>query len=349
MDIIDKLKNEAIANNGINVDEALALFIEGADRPFRVMAAASEIREHYKERKIILCGIINAKSGKCPENCTFCAQSAHYETGITAYPFMKAGPIIAQAEQALRDGAEMFGLVTSGKTIRTQKEWAQILQVIGKISDMGLKPCASLGIIDYAKAAELKAAGLYRYHHNMETSRSYFPSVCTTHSFAESMETVRAAKKAGLTVCSGGIIGLGEGITHRIELADTLRELDVDSVPVNILTPIKGTPLARAVPLRPLEILMTICVFRFMLPARDIKLCGGKEQNLRQLLPLAIVAGANSLLTGDYLTTAGRNSKLDHEMIADLGLQATREATPLCHCTQKMMQAARRKTMKKKK
>jgi biotin synthase len=186
-------------------------------------------------------------------------------------------------------------------------------------------------LIDIEKARELKAAGLFRYHHNLETSRSFFKNICTTHDYEEDVETIRNVKKAGLSVCAGALFGMGEGISHRIELAATLRELNVDSVPLNILNPIKGTPLSHMLPLPPLEILMTIAVFRFMLPDKDIKLCGGKEKNLRQLLPLGIMAGANSLMTGNYLTTTGRDSKLDMEMIADLGLIPTREAN-YCQC-----------------
>jgi biotin synthase len=333
IDIIDKLKNKALKKKGITADNALDLFIEGAGRPFQVMAAATEIREHFKGREIILCGIVNAKAGSCPEDCSFCAQSSHYATETPDYPLKKAAEIMEEAAIASRNGAELFGIVTSGKSIKTKKEWSEIFKAIDGIGKMGLKPCASLGIIDAQRARDLKACGLYRYHHNLETSRSFFPKICTTHAYEEDVETVQIAKDAGLSVCSGGVIGLGEGITHRIELAETLRKLSVDSVPLNILIPIKGTPLAGTAPLAPLEILLTIAVFRFMLPDRDIKLCGGKEKNLRQLLPLAIVAGANSLMTGNYLTTEGRASILDLEMIADLGLKPTREAAPLCTCS----------------
>jgi biotin synthase len=335
IDIIDELKNKAIKKKGLTAGNALDLFIEGADRPFRVMAAATEIREHFQGREIILCGIVNAKAGKCPEDCSFCAQSSHYKTEAPSHPLKKAAEIIEKAAQAARNGAELFGIVTSGKTIKAKKEWSEIFKAIEGIGKMGLKPCASLGIIDTPRARELKACGLYSYHHNLETSRSFFPNICTTHAYEEDLETVQAAKAAGLSVCSGGVIGMGEGITHRIELAETLRKLSVDSIPLNILIPVKGTPMARMAPLPPLEILMTIAVFRFMLPDRDIKLCGGKEKNLRQLLPLAIVAGANSLMTGNYLTTDGRTSILDLEMIADLGLKPTREAAPLCTCSVK--------------
>jgi biotin synthase len=349
MDMIAKLKNKAIKAKGLSADEALGLFVEGSEHPFRVMAAATEVRERYKGREIILCGIVNAKSGKCSEDCSFCAQSSHYKTEASTYPLKAAAQIIEEAREAARGGAEMFGIVTSGKGIKAKKEWSEIFKAIEGIQETGLKACASLGIIDMQKARELKASGLYRYHHNLETARSFFPNICTTHAYEEDVETVGAAKGAGLTVCSGGLIGLGEGITHRIEMAETLRALDVDSVPLNILTPIKGTPLGRMAPLSPMEILMTIAVFRFMLPDKDIKICGGKEKNLRQLLPLAIVAGANSLMTGNYLTTAGRDSLLDQEMIADLGLRATREARPFCSCAAKASRRYGRRTSAQKK
>ncbi|MBA4397196.1 MAG: biotin synthase BioB [Syntrophus sp. (in: bacteria)] len=334
MDIIEKLQRQVLSSKDIGADDALRLFEEGATRPFRVMAAAAEIRRHFKGDEISLCSIVNAKSGKCPEDCKFCAQSAHHATDVESYPLKKAAEIIKEAEAAGRAGAEMFGIVTSGKRIKAKKEWAEIIKAIRGINALGMKACASLGMIDEETARTLKDAGLYRYHHNLETSRSFFPQICTTHAYDEDVETVRAAQAAGLSVCCGGIIGLGEGIRHRIELAFTLRELNVDSVPVNILNPIKGTPLGQAPPLPPLEILMTISVFRFLLPDRDIKLSGGKEKNLRQLLPLAIVAGANSLMTGHYLTTQGRNAALDIEMIKDLGLKATREPEPVCSCMQ---------------
>jgi biotin synthetase len=331
MDLFEKLKNETIKTKGISTSDALELFIEGSNKPFRVMAAASEIREHFKGREIILCGITNAKSGLCSEDCKFCAQSSHYPTDAPSYPLKTAEEMITEAADAARSGAEFFGIVTSGKRIKAKKEWNEIFKAIKGINKTPIHACASLGLIDVEKARELKSAGLFRYHHNLETSRNFFKNICTTHDYEEDVETIRNVKKAGLSVCAGALIGMGEGITHRIELAATLRDLDVDSVPLNILNPIKGTPLSHMTPLPPLEILMTIAVFRFMLPDKDIKLCGGKEKNLRQLLPLGIMAGANSLMTGNYLTTTGRDSKLDQEMIADLGLIPTREANP-CKC-----------------
>ncbi len=331
MDLIERLKHKAIKGTGIRASEALELFIEGSGNPYCVLAAAAEIREHFKGKEINLCGITNAKSGRCSEDCKFCAQSSHYLTDIPSYPLKEYRQILAEAGQAKQDGAEFFGIVTSGKSVKAKKEWTEIFKAIEGMLKIGISPCASLGIIDADKARELKAAGLYRYHHNLETARSYFKNICTTHDYEENVETIRVAKVAGLSVCAGALIGMGEGVTHRIELAATLRKLDVDSIPINILNPIKGTPLDHLHPLPPMEILMTIAVFRFMLPDKDIRLCGGKEKNLRQLLPLGIIAGANALMTGNYLTTTGRDSKLDHEMIIDLGLAPTREFD-ICRC-----------------
>jgi len=330
---IEKLKREALKGRGVAAADALELFIEGSNSPWRILAAASEIRERFKGKHIILCGITNAKSGRCLEDCAFCAQSSHWRTDAVLYPLKSPGQILKEAARAKKDGAEFFGIVTSGKRIKSKKEWSDIIAAVEGVSKLGLCACASLGILDAAKARALKNAGLCRYHHNLETARSFFPNICTTHDYEEDVETLHVAKAAGLSVCAGGLIGMGEGVTHRIEMAATLAELDVDSVPVNILTPIPGTPLSAMPPLPPMEILMTIAVFRFMLPDKDIKLCGGKEKNLRQLLPLGIVAGANSLMTGNYLTTTGRESRLDHEMILDLGLLPTR-MIDLCRCAE---------------
>jgi len=332
MNLTDELKNKIITKAAsITPAEALELFIEASGNPWAILAAASEIREHFKGRKIILCSITNAKSGKCSEDCKFCAQSSHYRTGAPSYPLKTAKQIVEEAREAARNGAEFFGIVTSGRKLKTKKEWVEIFKAIEGVRGIGLSPCASPGIIDSEKAKEFKSAGLFRYHHNLETARGFFKNICTTHDYEEDVASVRAAKAAGLSVCAGALIGMGESISHRIELAETLRKLNVDSVPLNILNPVKGTPLSHIKALPPMEILMTLAIFRFMLPDKDIKLCGGKEKNLRQLLPLGIVAGANSLMTGNYLTTAGRSSSLDHEMILDLGLSPTR-LRQMCKC-----------------
>lgn len=334
MDLINQLKQKALRGKGLEKAEALELFIEGSGNPYAVFAAASEIREQFKGKNIVLCGIANAKSGRCSEDCKFCAQSAHYPTESPEYPMKSPRKLLDEAVLAKKNGVEYFGIVTSGKSVKSAREWKIILQAIENINKIGITPCVSPGLLNKKQALELRAAGLIRYHHNLETARSFFKKICSTHDYEENVAAIRSAKAAGLEVCAGALIGMQEGITHRIELAGELQNLHVDSVPINILTPIKGTPLDHLRPPPPMEILMTIAVYRFMLPDKDIKLCGGKEIGLRQLLPLGIVAGANSLMTGNYLTTGGSESKLDHEIIADLGLTPTRELD-ICTCGQK--------------
>jgi biotin synthase len=324
-DFIQELKHKTIEGQYLTVEDAHRLHKAGQQKPFFLMAAAAEIREHFKGKRINLCGIVNAKSGICPENCKFCAQSAHYCTDAPQYPLIGKEAMIEKAAQAKTYGAHMFGIITSGTRIADEKEWEEIYGAVKGIKALGINPCLSLGMLDHERAAKLKEAGLFRYHHNLETARSFFDNICTTHEYQEDIDTVVAAREAGLSTCSGGIIGMGETMVQRIELALTLRDLAVDCVPVNILNPRPGTPLMDIEPLPPLEILTSIAIFRFILPDKDIKLCGGKEANLRQLLPLGIVAGCNSLMTGDYLTTPGRSPELDIEMIQDLGLDARLE------------------------
>ena len=318
---IEKLKEKALEGK-IDARDAMDLYAEGGKNPFRLFAAATDIRERFKGKNVGFCAIINAKSGICPENCRFCAQSAHYHTDAPVYALIEADEIVEKAKRAKESGAHYFGIVTSGTSIANGSEWNVIYDAIRGINALGIRPCGSLGMLDKERADGLKKAGLFRYHHNLETSRSFFPHICSTHEYDEDTSTVRIAKEAGLSVCSGGIIGLGESMEQRVEMAFTLKELDVDSVPINILNPIPGTPFMDVPPLAPMEILMTVALYRFILPSKDIKLCGGKEKNLRQLLPLGMVAGCNSLMTGNYLTTEGRNSRDDLEMIRDLGLSA---------------------------
>lgn len=320
MEEIHRLAKKAVEKGGVNQQEAERLYEIGLENPFLVMAEASRIREHFRGKKVGLCMIVNAKSGLCPEDCKFCAQSLYSTTELDPYPLLSVDDIVERARRAVAVSVSNFGIVTSGPSIETQNEWETIIQAVKRIRDMGLNVCASLGFLDETRAKELKRVGLFRYHHNLETSRTFFPRICTTHTFDDKLKTIGNAKAVGLSVCSGGIIGMGETMKERIELALILRELDVDSVPINILDPRPGTAFATRPPLRPMEILLTIALFRFLLPSKDIRLCGGKEVHLRQLMPLAIVAGCSSLMTGDYLTTQGRKPDLDKEMIEDLDL-----------------------------
>ncbi len=313
------IQEKSIEKRGIDLDSALKLYNIGKKRPFMLMAYASEIRDYFKGKEVSFCCIVNAKSGLCPENCKFCAQSAHHNTDAEVYPLISKEEMIEKARQAKMCGASYFGIVTSGTEVATEEEWKEIEYAAKEISSMGVKPCGSLGMLSLERARKLKEAGLYRYHHNLETARSNFDNICTTHDYEEDIETVKNARKGGLSTCCGGIIGLGETMEQRIELAFTLKEIDVDSVPINILNPIQGTPFANVSSLSPVEVIITVALFRFILPDKDIKLCGGKEKNLRQLLPLGMIAGCDSLMTGNYLTTLGRDATLDKEMIKDLG------------------------------
>jgi len=302
--------------------EALKLINLPLDEAPDLVAAAHRVRLAYKGKTVRLCAIVNAKSGRCGEDCAFCAQSSHYRTAAAVYPLLPAEEILSRARQAASDGACGFGIVTSGVRIRRGDEWQELLRAVRLISlDGRPEPHASLGLLTPEQAQELRAAGATTYHHNLETAPSFFPSICTTHPISEDFATIRAAKGAGLAVCCGGILGLGETPAQRVELALTLRELEVDSVPLNFLNPIPGTPLENRPLLPAWEAIKAVAVFRLLLPDKDIRLCGGKERTLRQLLPLALLAGANGLMTGNYLTTSGRQPELDRELVADLGFE----------------------------
>lgn len=319
--LVEQSIQEAVDKGGVAPAAAQELLgIEDALLPL-LFYGACRIRDHYHGRGIRLCAIVNAKSGRCPEDCAFCAQSAHHQTEIEAYPLMDPDEILRKAQEARTMGARRFAIVTSGKAL-SAKELAKAVRAIRLIKEeAGLIPCASLGMLTNKAAHCLKEAGLNRFHHNLETACSFFPSICTTHAYEEDLDTLRRAKEAGLQVCSGGIFGLGESPEQRLELAYTLKEVGVDSVALNFLDPIPGTPLERAEALAPLEILRFVALFRFILPDRDIRICGGRESGLRDLHPLVFWAGANGIMIGNYLTTKGRDYLADLQMIRDLGLE----------------------------
>lgn len=304
--------------------EALELIQTKDENTFELLAAANNIRKAFKGNKIKLCAIINAKSGKCSEDCSFCAQSAHFKTNIPTYPLVSDEEIVKAAKAAEKEmQATHFSIVTSGKSINSRQEIETISRALRSISNQtNLNCCVSLGTLSLDFIQKLKSNGLKRLHHNLETAESYFDKVCTTHSYYERLQTIKRAKQAGLEVCSGGIFGLGETLKQRIELAFSLKELKVESVPINILNPIAGTPAARNYkPLSPLEVLRLVATYRFILPTADIGVFGGRERALRDLQPLMFIAGANVTLIGDYLTTKGQPPEKDLQMISDLGLE----------------------------
>lgn len=267
-------------------------------------------------RAVFSCGIINAKSGRCAEDCAFCAQSSHYKTQSAVYPLVTEDTLLKHAEKLAGSGASYMGIVTSG-TAPTDKDLDNICKAAERIKEnVDIKLCASLGILDFNKALQLKEAGFSSCHHNLETSRSFYPKICSTHPYEMRLTTVKAAKQAGLRVCSGGIFGLGESWEERFELAQTLRELAVDAVPVNFLTPIAGTPLALNPALPVADALAIIAMLRLMLPEQDIIVCGGREYTFADLQALIFSAGANAMMIGDYLTTKGSSQGLDAALLA---------------------------------
>jgi biotin synthase len=319
---ISIIADRIISGGELTGEEAVSLSsVAGTDR-FELFLAASRVKEHFIGNKISLCSIINAKSGRCSENCAFCAQSAHHSTDVQVYPLLEEETLVAGAHTAEKNGSICYGIITSGTTIKQGEELDRICRALRRIrSETGIAPSCSLGLLDDETALVLKEAGSETYHHNLETSRSFFPNICTTHDYEEDVATVRAAKKSGMTVCSGGIFGLGESPAQRVEMAMTLKELDVDSVPLNFLNPIAGTKLAGANNITPQECLVTISIYRLILPGKTITVCGGREKNLRDLQSWMFFAGANGTMIGNYLTTAGRNVDDDWQMLRDLELQ----------------------------
>ena len=289
-----------------------------------LLAAADKIRRHFQDSSVDCCAIINGRSGKCPENCRFCAQSSHYATKAPVHPLLDADHITAAAMKARAAGAARFSIVTSGRSVAEGKEFDQILRALRRIKEEAqLETCCSLGFITPAQARALKDVGISRYHANIETAPSHFSHICTTHTFADKSAVICTAQDAGLRVCSGGILGLGETPQQRVEMAFTLKELDIDSIPLNILNPIAGTPFGKNAPLRPWEILRAFAVFRFILPKALIRTAGGREANLRSLQAYALTGGLNGLMIGGYLTTEGRDITEDQQMLRDLGRPQT--------------------------
>src|ERR1700722_1461976 len=303
--------------------EALWLFgLETSADIFDLMAWANRIRERFKGNKIHLCSIVNAKAGACSENCSFCAQSSFHQTGSPRYGFVDPEPVREAAEEANRHGVTAVGIVAAWKGLNEGPMLDEVCDRIRELAQGGkTRPDASLGIIKSQKVAErLKEAGLECYGHNLETSRRFFPSQCTTHSYEDRIETIGHLKKAGIKICSGGIIGMGETREDRCDLAFSLKEVGANVVPINILNPIPGTPFENTPPLPPLEILKTIACFRFILPRKEIMIAGGRTVNLRDMQSMVFTAGASALMVGNYLTTLNQSVEKDLQMLKDLGL-----------------------------
>jgi biotin synthase len=314
------LSRRVCAGGEVTRAEAQALFCLDGEERYDLFYAAHKVRRHFHGNRVTFCSILPTKFGNCSEDCAFCAQSGHFDTGITPHPMM-AGAEVAQACTSARDnGASAFGIVNSGRG-PTQREWPKILEAVGAMKEVsGICHCATLGRLTEEQARDLKAAGVRRINHNLETSKEFYPQVVTTHSWQERVDTVRLAQKVGLETCCGCIFGMGETVADRVSVAFSLKELNPSVVPLNFLYPIPGTPLADAERLRPLEILQIVAVMRLILPRQDLKVAGGREKNLRDLQSWIFYVGATSALIGNYLATLGRPHHEDLQMIRDLEL-----------------------------
>lgn len=317
-----EVAQKALEYKPLDREEALTLL----DVPREYIALMTYLAQKVKEKfhppdRIEFCSIINAKSGACSEDCKFCAQSKFYRTPINIYSLVPKDEILEGAYRGVEYGANRYCVVLSGKSA-TEEEVERICEAIGQIKEEGLpiNVCVSAGTLDIDSLKKLKQAGVKRVNHNLEASENFFPTIVSTHSWRERLQTIKNIKAVGLSTCSGGIFGMGESKEDRVDLALTYRELEVDSIPLNFLMPIEGTPMEGAPGVTPLEALRIIAMFRFTNPRAELRLCGGREQNLRDFHGMAVLM-TNALMVGGYLTRAGRDIKKDYQLLKDLSFQ----------------------------
>lgn len=322
MNFVEQLKNKVLGGGEVTREEALELM----DAPLEVLSqAADQLREHFCGDRFDLCTIVNGKCGKCSEDCKYCAQSAHYHTSLEeSYPLLSTEELVKGAAENKRQGVLRYSIVTSGRKL-SDREVDQVCESIRAIREqVGIEVCVSFGLLGEESFRKLKEAGASRVHCNLESSRRYFRQVCTTHTYDEKIETMKAARRAGLSVCSGGIIGLGETMEDRIDMVLTARELGVKSVPVNLLNPIPGTPYEHNPVLTEDELRRVVAIFRFLIPDGNIRLAGGRGL-LEDKGARCFCSGANAAISGDMLTTAGITVERDLEMLHKLGYQVRLE------------------------
>lgn len=312
--------HKVLAGGSITFEEAERLL--ATDDVMTLADCANIITRTLNGNTVDVEALINAKSGRCPEDCSFCAQSSFYDTGITKYPLLPKEALVENAKKAKQAGATSFCLVCAYRD-PPEKDFQQICETITAIrSKVDMEVNVSLGFMTPARARRLRELGVKRYNHNLEVAESYFSKICKTHDFADRVNTAKIVKQAGLELCSGGIIGMGESKKERLELAFSLASLHPDEVPINILIAREGTPMGGFQPIDPLEAIKTIAVWRFIMPKTILKIAGGRELHLKDKERLALKAGANGIITGGYLTTSGNAPNKDIAMIKEIGLKA---------------------------
>ncbi len=319
------LKPKDIYPHGVG-EEILHSIMAASEEEFftTIMPLANQVREMAFGKEVSFCSIVNAKSGACVESCSFCSQSAQYKnTDAPLYPLMSAEKILEKAKEAESFGGTEFSIVTSGRGMTKQKELDTMVDAITKIrEETELETCASLGLMKREDLQRLKDAGMRHYHHNIETAKSFFPNIVTSHTWDEEVQTVKLAQEMGFETCCGGIMGMGESKDQRVEFILQLKEISPHSIPINFLNPRPGTPLEGKNDLTPLDCLKIIAGLRLAMPTKDIFVCGGREVNLKQYQDYMFKAGASGTMLGNYLTTRGRNTEEDVAMIERLGFKA---------------------------
>ncbi|MNX30797.1 Biotin synthase [compost metagenome] len=314
------LAEKALNGEQITLEEGLSVLEADHDEVLPLMHAVFQVRRYYYGKKVKLNMIINAKSGLCPEDCGYCSQSIVSTAPVQKYTLLDKETLLAGAREALQRKAGTYCIVAAGRG-PTEKELDQVVDAVKEIRDtMPLKICACLGILKDDQARRLADAGVHRYNHNLNTSEANYSSITTTHTYEQRVQTVDKVKSYGMSPCSGVIIGMGETDQEIVEMAYALRELDADSIPINFLNAIPGTPLEHAGRTPAMKALKVLALFRLICPTKEIRVAGGREVNLRCLQPLALYA-ANSLFVGDYLTTEGQDITADHQIIEDLGFE----------------------------
>ena len=317
MTLINELKQKVLNEEMIEKSEALKLYNEPLEE---LCEAANEIRKYFCGNKFDICTIVNAKSGKCSEDCKYCAQSAYYDTSCEEYPLISIDDMLSDAKYNQEKGVLRYSIVTSGKRL-SKKEVEKVKKSVEQMKkETSIHICGSLGLLDREDYEGLYQSGMKRIHNNLESSMKNFENICTTHTFRDKVVSIEFAKNAGMEICSGGIFGVGEDIEDRIDLAISLRELQIKSIPINILNPIKGTPFENLSILSQDEIRRIIAVYRFILPDSYIRLAGGRGL-LDDKGKSCFLSGANAMITGDMLTTSGISIDTDLNMISDLGCE----------------------------